>query len=241
MRAEEMNVVDAAIALYRAEQTRSTLTSSAVAENDLRQATKNLIFSCPQCNTGTHTCPGCGTDVGHFEFACDQCDFEFACGQCEDDSTSAVVNTAECTCPPGPEDAHFSDCPMYIQSECRCSRTEKMYCAADGCHGGADLVQEPVEPEPEWTPAEWQHVLAGDRVRLGTQEADVTRSNVGVWHTDNSNRYQPRPWEHAEVSVSLAHLDRPLVMAPGGPVEILAGRERAAVLVIQKAFPAVAA
>lgn len=200
-----MSVVDAAIALYHAEGTKSTI-SIAMAENDLRQVTQALIFSCSQCNTDRHVCPGCGESIGHFEALC---------GRCEDDSTALQHETPE-------ESAAIVDANLRAA-------------------GSSGLAQGPVELEPEWMPAEWQHVLAGDRVRLGAQEADVTRSSVGAWHVDNTDRYRPRPWEHTEVSISLAHLDRPLVMAPGGPVEILADRERAAVLVLQKAFPLVTA
>jgi hypothetical protein len=39
----------------------------------LRQATHELIFSCVECNTARHVCPGCGAHVGHGEVACNNC------------------------------------------------------------------------------------------------------------------------------------------------------------------------
>lgn len=246
-----MAVVDAALALYRAIGTKNTVTVTMVA-NDLQRATEKLIFSCSQCNTDRHLCPGCGTDIGHFEPMCDRCDFESASVQREDDSTARIPvdiiggsshPCVECMTDPDEDPHAWCDCGgRHDEGPCAppCySRAHK----PEDCpnRGPADVAQEPVEPAPEYVPAEWQHVLAGDRVRLGDQEAEVTRSNVGTWHVDSSDRYRPRPWEHTEVSISLAHLDQPLIMAPGGPVEILADRERAAVLVLQKAFPLVTA
>jgi len=120
--------------------------------------------------------------------------------------------------------------------------TVKMEALADpppmGPENDPALVHEiePVEPAPEWVPAEWRYVLSRDHVRLGGQEADVTTSSVTQWHADNTDSYHPKPWEHTEVRVRLAHLgDAMLDFPPAAPVEILMGRERQAVYMLQKA------
>lgn len=66
-----------------------------------------------------------------------------------------------CTCPLGPEDAHFSDCPMYI-------------------HGWDELA-------PLWVPRTWADVRRGDVVRMpGT---DVVAAIVDrLWHPSEDPR-----------------------------------------------------
>jgi|SRR5882757_4110517 len=96
-----------------------------------------------------------------------------------------------------------------------------------------DTEIEPVEPAPEWIPAEWEYVLTGDHVRIGQQEADVADSNVGMWHVDNTDEYRPKRWDHKTVTIKLTHLTGRLTFPPGGPVEILMNRERQAVFLLQ--------
>jgi hypothetical protein len=108
---------------------------------------------------------------------------------------------------------------------------------------------EPVEPAPEWVAAEWQHVLIGDHVRIGQSEADVTTSSNSVagagdfhahedgwvWSEElKKNVMAVSRWDHKEVRVRLAHLgETVLEFPPGGPVEILMNRERAAIHLLQ--------
>ena len=41
----------------------------------LTKAIEALIFDCPECNAGGHTCPGCGASVAHYgPRACSDCD-----------------------------------------------------------------------------------------------------------------------------------------------------------------------
>lgn len=64
----EKAVVQAAIAMTRPghEPTFPEL-------NVLRNAAWELITGCHECNTDTHRCPGCGTDIGHGDHACPNC------------------------------------------------------------------------------------------------------------------------------------------------------------------------
>lgn len=107
---------------------------------------------------------------------------------------------------------------------------------------------EPQEPAPVWLPAEWRHVLSGDHVRIGQQEADVETSNNSfpstnqfhvhedgwVWDEQlQKNVMKVSRWDHKEISIKLAHLDSRLSFPPGGPVEILMNRERQALHLLQ--------
>lgn len=110
-------------------------------------------------------------------------------------------------------------------------------CPGDGAsipHGDADCgshAEIGVAPmsAPEWIITEWRYVRGGDKVRLGTTEADVeTTSEIG-WHTDpRSSQYDPRPMNHSKVSVRLS--GRPMMQFdPHGSIEILMGSERLAI------------
>lgn len=37
---------------------------------DIAAAVSALIYSCPQCNAGGHTCPGDGNPIGHTQTDC---------------------------------------------------------------------------------------------------------------------------------------------------------------------------
>lgn len=141
-----------------------------------------LIFSCPQCNAGGHTCPGDGNSIGHTQTNCGE---------------------------------HSAD-PLPGESEL-----------------------------PIWTPATFGDLLPGDRVRIGTQEADVTRVNRGHWHARNRvwiddagrERDHQTPWEHEELNVDLTANPGLHDYDPDIKCEILADADRRAALIIQQAFP----
>lgn len=131
------------------------------------------------------------------------------------------------------DDLVASKLPRYINPE-------------DGSNSVAEI--EPQEPAPVWLPAEWQHVLSGDRVRIGQQEADVETSNNSVpganqfhahedgWVWDEQlqkNVMKVSRWDHKEISIKLAHLAEKLPFPPGAPVEILMNRERQAIHLLQ--------
>lgn len=98
---------------------------------------------------------------------------------------------------------------------------------------GNDPVQEPAS----WIAATWRYVLAGDRVRLGQDEAEVTASNVGERHVDTSDYWHPKPWEHTEVKVKLKHTGEVwLPWPPDDEVEIFMDASRACAYILQKAF-----
>jgi hypothetical protein len=213
---QEKAVVQAAIEAHGIGHLPSTAQSTI-----LRQAVHTLIFTCPECNTDRHTCPGCGENIGHGDHAC-----------------------AICSAPPTPETDYVT--VLEPADECQCPRTEKVYCHAENCQGGADVTAlEPIEPAPEWVPTEWLHVLPGDHVRLNGQEADVATLRVGDWHADITSRLMESgrwwdsitAWDHKELYVRLAHLDAELPFPPSSPVEILMDRTRQAQHLLQTAFP----
>jgi hypothetical protein len=75
MTPEERAVINAAIT-WRNELGLRGIFSSVGPDGPLHAAVDALIYSCPQCNTETHICPGCGENVGHGEGACDRCERE---------------------------------------------------------------------------------------------------------------------------------------------------------------------
>jgi hypothetical protein len=112
---EEKAVIDAAIDAHAGWRGGNT-----VQEVILRQAVHTLISSCPKCNSGGHTCPGCGESIGHTETACLNCE--------------PLVAGVSATWVDG---TTFEEAPRAPQ--CQCSRTEKVYCVLRDCHGGADV------------------------------------------------------------------------------------------------------
>lgn len=72
MTPEERAVIDAAI-----ERWSSWIADETESEDlDLAGAVQALIFTCPRCNAGGHTCPGCGAGIGHTATAYAQCERE---------------------------------------------------------------------------------------------------------------------------------------------------------------------
>lgn len=117
--------------------------------------------------------------------------------------------------------------PVRVPAICVCSRTEKMYCAAPDCHGGADLIE---EPELVWVTRTWADVRAGDHVRMPGSDATAhVQSAVHLrWHvkpgTGTSQYNPPQPLEWSGVRVMLetgvsgdAHQYE---MDPAKPIEI---------------------
>lgn len=181
-------------------------------------AYSNLIFACLECNAGGHTCPGDGVSIPHGATDCGQHDDKpqhaGADGSCPDYGSTLDP------CPPG---CASGTC---VANGCRCSRTEKVYCAANDCHGGADV--------PQWFERTWLDVRTGDMVRLlGTENTAYVRHAVHDpvhrgWHVDpRSSEYRPVAMEWAAVHVELtagqqhdAAVLGVLDMNPGKPILI---------------------
>lgn len=116
---------------------------------------------------------------------------------------------------------------------CRCSRTERMYCQSDNCHGGADLLD-----EPRWVLRTWADVVTGDEVRMPGTEHTATiamryrhpsEDPAGTsWHVVPST--DTGPWAHTKdhfvqpgecvVLFSTEPTGQPRFMKPAAPVEI---------------------
>lgn len=89
-----------------------------------------------------------------------------------------------------------------------------------------------------WVVTQWQYTTAGDRVRLGGQEAVIEGFAKNRWHVDNTDPWHPKPWEHTSVLVKLQHLPAPINFPPASEVEVLADQAREAQLVLGFAFDA---
>jgi hypothetical protein len=89
-----------------------------------------------------------------------------------------------------------------------------------------------------WMVTQWQYTAAGDRVRLGGQEAVIEGFAKNRWHVDNTDPWHPKPWEHTSVLVKLQHLPAPINFPPASEVEVLADQAREAQLVLGFAFDA---
>jgi hypothetical protein len=187
MTPEEKAVVQAAIEAHQIGREPSV-----AQQNILRTAVHQLIFNCPECNQGGHTCPGDGNWIAHGESDCGQHD------------------------------------------ECQCSRTERAYCHAENCHGGADIK--------EWHPATFADCLAGDRIRIGDQESDVLwttgpqRFHVRnrEWTGDDGKvrDHTVGRWDHIELRMDLSANPGRREYVPFTECEILCTPERAAALML---------
>lgn len=223
-----MIVVDAAIMWYHARGNQD-LDQVLEAKAALVRATQNLIYSCPECNTDTHRCPGCASPIGHFQDACPQC---------EDDSTSSIVRIKpDTTTYPCIE--CITDPTEDPRSWCDCGGNREMGECAPPCVQRAHIVQDCPNGPPAWTPATFAECLAGDRIRLDGEETTVIRSSRGEWHADSSDSYHPRPWPHEELRLELeANHEAGLIQYPAEmAIEILCTPARRAALLLQKTFP----
>lgn len=106
---------------------------------------------------------------------------------------------------------------------------ERVYCQAENCHGGADVA--------EWLPATFALCLAGDRIRIGADETDVTSHSLGQWHADVSDPYRPKRWDHVELLMDVTINPGKRNYPPNTPCEILCTPERKATLLLQQGFP----
>jgi hypothetical protein len=102
-----------------------------------------------------------------------------------------------------------------------------------------------IENFPAWQPATLLYCLAGDRIRIGTDETDVLRSSSGAWHANVVSSVLPSgktwdkvtPWEHTELRLDLSANPGFQQYKPNTPCEILCSPERAAVLLLMTVFP----
>src|SRR3954470_17181172 len=99
MTPEEKAVIEAAMA------ERNSL-GRLLDRSPLALAVHALIFSCPQCNAGGHTCPGDGNPIGHTQTDC---------GQHEepdemDKRTADTLPCWECLTDPTEDPAPWCDC-----------------------------------------------------------------------------------------------------------------------------------
>lgn len=135
-----------------------------------------------------------------------------------------------------------------VDQAIRWSQTETVGQAEDAGEALQDTVADLLRsraPRYAWTPATFGDLLPGDRVRIGTQEADVTRVNRGDWHArnrvwiDDSGRERDHqtPWEHEELNIDLTANPGFHDYDPAIKCEILADADRRAVLTVQQAFP----
>jgi len=133
-----------------------------------------------------------------------------------------------------------------IAAHCTNGTTSLVGCAPEWCGGSgldpcklynavAHLLTARVAPE--WHPATFADVLAGDRIRLGQDEATVLRCNLGTWHADTSDAWRPVAWTHIELRMELDVVPGFQRYPPGTPCEILCTPERLAVLRLSRAFP----
>lgn len=133
-----------------------------------------------------------------------------------------------------------------IEAHCYNGTTSLSGCAPEWCggsgldpcrlHGAVERLLA-ARAAPVWHPATFMDVLAGDRIRLGQDEATVLRCNAGIWHADTSNAWQPKSWPHTELRMELDVVPGFQQYPPNTPCEILASPERLAVLRVQQAFP----
>jgi hypothetical protein len=156
----------------------------------IHNAYSALVFACPECAAGGHTCPGDGSSIPHGATDCGQHDDKpqhaGADGSCPDYGSTLDP------CPPG---CASGTC---VVNTCRCSRTEKQYCHLSDCHGGADV--------PQWHERTWVDVRTGDTVKLpGTENTAYVRHAVHQgWHVDpRSSEYRPVAMEWSCVHVEL--------------------------------------
>lgn len=201
-------VINAAIAM------RQKIPGTDIRERiELEQAAYALITGCGACNTDTHRCPGCGAPVPHAgSGVCSNC-APLVAG-----ASSTRVDGTEAHEPPREQQSAFTKAVSGEPNECLCSRTERMYCHREDCHGGTDV--------PDWVMRTWLDVRAGDIVRLpGTEHIAKVVSAVRLpWHVHPAaNQYRPHemPAEWSAVRVRFASDDVLRDMDPSKPVEIL--------------------
>lgn len=241
MTPEERAVVQAAIRAHRA----SPLSSVFALPGSLGATVQTLILSCNECNTDTHRC-GCGNVLQHGDTVC----WEHEC-------LPPDMTCSECIY--GDEDpAPWCDCleNEVCKGPCR-RRAHSPAC----CPSRAQPEPEPDDytivqtssgikvTEYVWRAATFLHILAGDKLRIGTDTAEVIGASANLWHASvQSQRMMSGKWwdnitpfDHIEVQCVLdingSGEYTKLSMSPDVAVEIECDAERAALLILQQAFP----
>lgn len=106
----------------------------------LREAVHALIFSCPQCNAGGHTCPGDGNPIGHTQTDC---------GEHEEPDTSAnwrvVRDDVEQEWVPGT----LAQCLVGDRIRIGTDETDVLRCSAGVWHA---------DTSDAWHPRGWKHI-----------------------------------------------------------------------------------
>lgn len=184
----------------------------------LAQAIDALVFGCPECNQGGHTCPGDGNPIPHGATNC---------GEHEEAERGRITPGGFCfECTDGDEDPiAWCDCrnDEFCTGPCRRRAHSPANCPA----------------RTEWVESTFAHIKKGDRLRLGADEAEVLMVSLNTWHADVSNPRYPRPWEHAELYADLrVNGGDPTGRAPWPTtlaVEILCDAERKAELIMSDA------
>jgi hypothetical protein len=196
----------------------------------LRDTIENLIFICPECNSGGHTCPGDGVSIPHGASDCGQHDDKpqhaGADGSCPDYGSTLDP------CPPGcasgtcvenkPQDTICPNCAPLLA---RVSATR-----VDGSEITSACVDCGSLDELKWFKRTWLDVRTGDTVKLpGTENTAYVRHAVHQgWHVDpRSSEYRPVAMEWTAVHVELTQSHWPasevlgvLDMDPAKPILI---------------------
>lgn len=83
------------------------------------------------------------------------------------------------------------------------------------------------QPPPlvaQWEPRKWRELVHGDRVRMGTAEAEVQSTGTATWHVDpKSNDRYPRPLDHDVTHVRLVGREPLYRMPADGMVDTFRG------------------
>ncbi len=152
------------------------------------------------------------------------------------------------SCPNAPTSMHVTSAGAAPVETCECDPLKPVYCQWENCHGGRDYVPPPKgtwlqeesaadTPETGWEQTTLLYCLAGDRIRIGTEETDVLRSGSGVWYVNTADYWHPTPWKHTELRLDLKANPGYQEYPPNLPCEIWMTSGRRAVYTLQQAFP----
>ncbi|MGL4525389.1 MAG: hypothetical protein ACRCUC_00275 [Aestuariivirga sp.] len=105
--------------------------------------------------------------------------------------------------------------------------------ATDALIAAMPSTRPKIDPELGWIASTFLHIEQGDRLRIGQEEATVTRLIKQEWMVDNSDPYRPKSWPHVEVRADVGF---GLTEFPSStPVEILCDADRKAMLTLSEA------
>lgn len=104
------------------------------------------------------------------------------------------------------------DLEMVYFGTCSCPRDQQVYCHAENCQGGADLLDPPwaTEPATEPVPVPWSQVVEGDWARGGD----------GVFYLVKGNRAENG---RAYVTIQVRGKDNTYPREPGAEVLVKRG------------------